>query len=225
MDSAVETNSRQSLIDPTFLFRFEMSLVKHKPTWSTKGLTLPEACRVESLGNLAGRPSFADVRIAWCDEGIAVWVKVTGKRQDVWCRDSRADDSDGLHLWFDTRCSPGIHRATQYCHRWVWLPSGSGNRRDQPYAALLPINRARANPKSTRNTDYRITSKLNHDGYELSGFVAKTSLTGFDPQQQPRIGLYYAVVDRELGWQTLSLGPEYPVMEDPSLWCEAVLEG
>ena len=31
------------------------------------------------------------------------------------------------------------------------------------------------------------------------------------------------VIDRELGWQTFSLGPEYPVMDDPSLWGEAVL--
>ncbi len=35
--------------------------------------------------------------------------------------------------------------------------------------------------------------------------------------------MYYAVIDRELGWQTLSLGPEFPVMDDPSLWGEAVL--
>ena len=38
-------------------------------------------------------------------------------------------------------------------------------------------------------------------------------------------GVQYAVIDRELGWQTLTLGPEYPVMDDPSLWGEAVLAG
>jgi len=26
------------------------------------------------------------------------------------------------------------------------------------------------------------------------------------------------VNDRELGWQTLAMGPELPIMEDPSLW-------
>jgi len=26
------------------------------------------------------------------------------------------------------------------------------------------------------------------------------------------------VVDRELGWQTFSVGPEFPFVEDPSLW-------
>ena len=48
-------------------------------------------------------------------------------------------------------------------------------------------------------------------------------MTGYDPEQQPRVSIYYAVIDRELGWQTLSLGPEFPVMDDPSLWGEGVL--
>jgi hypothetical protein len=26
------------------------------------------------------------------------------------------------------------------------------------------------------------------------------------------------VVDRELGWQTFTVGPEFPFVEDPSLW-------
>jgi hypothetical protein len=33
-----------------------------------------------------------------------------------------------------------------------------------------------------------------------------------------RLGFNYAVIDRELGWQTFSLGQEYPIREDPSLW-------
>jgi hypothetical protein len=48
-------------------------------------------------------------------------------------------------------------------------------------------------------------------------------MTGFDPTQFARIGFFYAVVDRELGWQTLALSREYPFVEDPSLWAEAAL--
>ena len=29
-----------------------------------------------------------------------------------------------------------------------------------------------------------------------------------------------AVIDRELGWQSLGLSPPLPVVEDPSLWLE-----
>ncbi len=213
----------QSLIDPTFLFRFEVAVRKNACNWTEKGLKLPATCRLPSFGALAGRPVFADVRIAWSKLGIGIHVVVNGKRQLPWCRESRLDDSDGFHLWIDTRCSPGIHRATQYCHRYLWMPSGGGTKREKPVASWIPINRARSHPKSMSWDQLKIAAYPRHDGYELSGFIAAEAMTGFDPAEQPRIGLYYAVVDRELGCQTLALGPEYPVTEDPSLWGEAVL--
>lgn len=213
----------EPLIDPSFLFRFEIRLRQYEMKWSSKGLTLPETCRLPSFGALGERPVFADVRMAWNASGIGLTVNITGKRQLPWCRDSRLDDSDGFHFWIDTRCSPGIHRATQYCHRFLWMPAGGGPKREHPVAAWIPINRARANPKPVSPSELKIAAYPRHDGYQMSGFVPASGLTGFDPASQPRVSLYYAVVDRELGWQTLTLGPEYPVLEDPSLWGEAVL--
>ncbi|TWU34994.1 DOMON domain-containing protein [Novipirellula artificiosorum] len=214
----------QSLIDPSFLFRFEVTLCHDELKWTSKGLSLDERCRLPSFGALSGRKVFADVRMAWNASGIGIHVSVTGKRQLPWCRDSRLDDSDGFHLWIDTRCSPGIHRATQFCHRFLWMPSGGGANRERPVTAWIPINRARANPKPIPSESLKIAAYPRHDGYLLSGFIPSESLTGYDPIDQPRVGLYYAVVDRELGWQTLALGPEYPVTEDPSMWGEARLD-
>ena len=212
-----------SLIDPTFLFRFEVELRKRAAKWTPKGLKLPASHRLPSFNALGDRPVFADVRMAWSADGLSVHVLVNGKRQLPWCRDSRLDDSDGFHLWIDTRCTSAIHRATQYCHRFLWMPAGGGPKRDKPLVSLVPINRARSHPKAIDPAVLRIAALPRHDGYEMSGFVPATALTGFDPVEQPRIGIYYAVIDRELGWQALALGPDYPVMEDPSLWGEAVL--
>jgi hypothetical protein len=88
---------------------------------------------------------------------------------------------------------------------------------------LVPINRARGQPAAVEPGALQIAARARHDGYSLSGFVPRQALTGYDPEDQPRIALYYAAVDRELGWQTLTLGPEYPVTDDPSLWSQAVL--
>ena len=200
-----------------------MTLRKTPLKWTLKGLSLPPKCRIPSFGALNEREVFADVRIGWNKQGIGVHVSVNGKRQIPWCRETRLDESDGFHVWIDTRCSPGIHRATQYCHRFLWMPAGGGPQRERPVTALVGINRARGNPKSIAPGKLKICAVPRHDGYELSGLIPAEALTGFDPKDQPRIGLYYAVVDRELGWQTLTLGPEYPVDEDPSLWGEAVL--
>lgn len=220
---SLDTPKPQSLVDPSFLFRFEVTIRRNPCKWTVKGLKLPETCRLPAFGALGDKPVFADVRMAWNDTGIGLHVAVNGKRQLPWCRDSRLEDSDGFHLWVDTRCSPMIHRATQYCHRFLYMPAGGGPKRERPTAALIPINRARQHPKSIDQESLKIAAMPRHDGYEMSGFIPATAMTGFDAKDQPRVSLYYAVIDRELGWQTFSLGPEFPVLDDPSLWGEAVL--
>ena len=37
-------------------------------------------------------------------------------------------------------------------------------------------------------------------------------------QETDRLGFSYLIADRELGSQSLAIGPEFPVLEDPSLW-------
>ena len=217
------TPAPDPLIDPTLLFRFEIAVRRCDLEWTPRGITLSENHRLPCFSELAGRPVFADVRMGWSEAGIGLQVKVAGKRALPWCRDTRPEDSDGFHVWIDTRCSPDIHRATQYCHRMLWMPSGGGPRRDRPVATSVPIVRARGNPKPIRPADLRIVAHPRHDGYELSGIIPAESLTGYAPADQARISLFYAVIDRERGWQTLALGPEYPITEDPSLWAEAVL--
>ena len=211
------------LVDPTILFRFEVRLQQADLAWTKRGLDLPPACRMPSFGALSGGPIFADLRIAWSTEGIGFTLKVAGKRAMPWCRDTRLDESDGLQLWMDTRNSPNIHRATQHCHRFLWLPAGGGPQRDRPVATIVPINRARANPKPIPRGALQIHAAPKHDGYELSGLIPTSAMTGYDPIDQPRIGFYYAVNDRELGNQSLTLSDSFPVVEDPSLWGEAAL--
>lgn len=211
------------LVNPTCLFKFEVRIRKENLDWTSKGLSLPEACRLPSFGALSGGPIFADFRMAWSVDGIGFDLRVAGKRQMPWCRDTRLDESDGLQVWIDTRNSPNIHRATQHCHRFLWLPSGGGPRRDKLVAALVPIHRAKANPKPVSREQLMIHAVPRHDGYEMSGLIPASCLTGYDPIDQSQIGFYYLVNDRELGQQTLTLGDGFPVAEDPSLWGEASL--
>ena len=46
-------------------------------------------------------------------------------------------------FWIDTRDTHNIHRAARFCHYFVFLPSGGGNRLADPVAAQMLINRAR----------------------------------------------------------------------------------
>ena len=68
-------------------------------------------------------------------------------------------------------------------------------------------------------------AKAMADGYTIEGFIPTAALTGFSPADQPAVGFSYAVIDRELGWQTFSVGPELPFVDDPSLWGTLELVG
>ncbi len=99
-----------------------------------------------------------------------------------------------------------------------FLPSGDGAGLRSPVARLLPINRAKEEPKAVATAALCVRSETLAGGYLLEAHLPGSVLTGFDPDEYPRLGFSYAVIDRELGWQTLSVGPELPFTEDPCLW-------
>jgi hypothetical protein len=211
------------LIAPRFLFRFAVPVANHTPIWKPGGVALGESYRLMNLAALDGatsdaEPSFADVRMAWATEGLLIDVAVEGKKQPVWCRDSRLDDSDGLVVWIDTRATHNIHRASRYCHRFAFLPAGGGRGQNEPVADQLLINRARENARPIRPRELQVASKVTKSGYRMAAFVPAAALGGYDPHQHRQLGFTYAVRDRELGMQTFATGPAFPFDEDPSCW-------
>jgi hypothetical protein len=64
--------------------------------------------------------------------------------------------------------------------------------------------------------------RLTRSGYIVELFLPAAVLHGFDPEQNRRLGFFYAVHDLELGEQTLGVDTGFPYSEDPSLW--SVLE-
>jgi hypothetical protein len=208
----------EQLISSTMLFRFAAPCCYTEQRWAAGGLELGDEHRLPCFAQLHGAKQFADVRLGWNEAGIALNVVVRGKQQPPWCRDSRIDDSDGVQLWIDTRNTQNIHRAGRFCHRFAFLPIGSGRRLDDPVAVLLAINRAKESPRETEPGALKVHCERLADGYRLEGLISAAALTGFNPAEHPAMGFTYAIIDRELGWQTFSVGPELPFMEDPSLW-------
>src|SRR5690349_13758542 len=212
-----------SLLPPRQFFRFSADVKRADGLQSPKGFMLDESYALPALGELDGRPAFADVRMAWSPEGLAWQISVGGKTQLPWCRDSRLEDSDGLQVWVDTRATLNVHRAGRYSHRFIYLPSGGGSAGDQPIADQILINRARENARPFRPREIVARAKADGKGYTLWAFASADALGGYDPAQQPRLAFTYAITDRERGQQTFSTGPEFPYEEDPSLWAEVRL--
>ena len=220
----MDTNSPlQSHVAPRFLFRFSQPVYRAEPIWSPKGIALDPSYSLIDLASLdSGTPNherpFAEVRMAWSPKGLAFNAEVKGKKQLPWCRDSRLEDSDALEVWIDTRATHNIHRASKYCHRFVFLPAGGGRQASEPIADQLLINRARENARPVRPRELQCVSQVQKTGYRLSAFVPATALEGYDPANYRSLGFTYAVRDRELGLATFASGAGFPFEEDPSCW-------
>lgn len=208
----------ETILAPNFLFRFSAPCRTHRSIWTKTGVKLSATHTLPCFAELQGNTLFAELRAAWSDKGLSFALQVRQKKQAAWCRSTRIEDSDGLHIWIDTRDTHNIHRASRFCHHFAFLPSGGGAGKQSPVARLLPINRARENPKPVADKALGVRSKPTSDGYQMQAHIPATALTGFDPSEHRRVGFFYAVNDRELGWQTFSIGTEFPFAEDPSLW-------
>ncbi|NLY00391.1 MAG: hypothetical protein GXY83_30210 [Rhodopirellula sp.] len=208
----------ESLLPKRFLFRFSVPCRYRQPIWTAEGSQLDASYQLPNIAELEDTPALLDFRMAWSETGLAFQTLVRGKRQPPWCRANRPEDSDGVRIWIDTRDVHNVHRAGRFCHQFLFLPAGGGNRLDEAIAQWWPINRAKEHPKAIAQGQVRLRSERLADGYLLDAFLAAEALTGFDPQEHPRLGFTYAVVDRELGELTFSAGSPMPYQEDPSLW-------
>lgn len=213
------------LIPHRFLFRvaYPCRYVKEMPREEDdRLLDLPEECRLDNFAGLDDCVNFADVRLAWNEQGLGVQVEVRGKEQAVQGDASRPRGSDGLTLWLDTRDARTSHRASRYCHQFYFLPAGGGPDRDEPVCGQLKINRALQDAPFCSADGIPFQAEKTKDGYLLEVFLPAAVLHGFDPEQNRRLGVYYSIRDAEKGEQVLSVGADFPYWEDPSLW--SVLE-
>jgi len=122
MISKARQSEHEQLIDPNFLFRFSVPCLCHKGSWTEKGIQLSKKYLIPSFGELLQRRIFADLRIAWNEDGLLITLRVSGKKNRPWCRSTRIEESDGLQVWIDTRDTHTIHRAGRFCHRFAFLP-------------------------------------------------------------------------------------------------------
>jgi hypothetical protein len=181
-------------------------------------LDLPESARLQNFAGLDTQSNFAEVRLGWNEFGLAVQVDVKGKQQPPVGDSDKPRSSDGLSLWLDTRDARASHRASRFCHHFLFLAAGGGAEKDEPFVAQLKINRAQQDAPLANLADVPFRSHRVKGGYRLEAFLPAAALAGFDPQEHPRLGVYYCVRDQELGDQFLGVGWDFPVADDPSLW-------
>lgn len=204
-------------IPKNLLFRYRVPCrqVDLKPT---EKFELDETYRLKTFGSFEGQKPYADVRMGWNEGGLYFSVEVTTKAQAIWCRENQLLESDGMQIWVDTRDTHTVHRATRFCHWFAVLPAGAGTKQMSPVISTLKINRSREDSPAINRAKLKASSEFLKNGYRLTTFIPAAALNGWNVDDHRQLGFNLAVMDRELGWQTLAIGPELPIAEDPSLW-------
>lgn len=187
-------------------------------------LQLPESAKLDPFAEIDGAPTFADVRLAWNETGIGLTVEVRGKENAPLGDVDRPRQSDGITLWLDTRGDRTSHRATRTCHQFHFLASGGGTNKDEPAFVATKIHRALADAPLSGASDVPFRCERLKGGYRIEAFLSANVLNGFDPEQYPQWGVFYAVRDFEKGEQTPGADSDFPFAEDPSLWAALTLE-
>ncbi len=177
---------------------------------------------------LSGRASHSCVSAAWSAAGLYFHMVIQGKASPPRYVQERGGFSDGLRVWIDTRCSPGIHRGTRFCHCFHFFPGLPMAKSDVagqagPHGVMDEVPRAREFPAPIDAKEILVGSEFRRDGYALWAHIPAKCLTGYSPFEFDRIRLYYDVVDAELGTQSMVLGSELRYAEDPSHWVQASL--
>lgn len=207
------------ILPPAFFFRFAIAVPFQEDVPRKRGslLNLPESCRLPRVNLSEREPVFGDVRMAWNQKGVGISVEVRGKTMPLAGTVDAPAQSDGLQIWIDTRNTQTIHRASRYCHHFCLLP-GEDKKTLTPRAIELPIARAREERPLAESKDLLTQAQRRSDGYTLEAWLPAKSLVGYDPDSNPQLGFYYLLQDAELGQQVLTVGPEFPFDQDPSLW-------
>ena len=205
-----------------FHFEFPVRQLKALPKKGSRLLDLSEEFQLPWPGATLGAEQHAaliDLRIAWNTNGIGISCVVSGKQQrPVAAHPERPAEGDGLQVWIDTRNTQTIHRGNRFCHQFCLSPGGDSKSSARPQVHQLPMARAVEDAPQHEPDSFRIWSDVTSQGYALEAWLPATVLNGFDVEVCSQLGFYCVLRDAELGEHSLTVGTEFPVATDPSLW-------
>jgi hypothetical protein len=170
------------------------------------------------LASLESRASWASVRVAWNAEGLAIAI-LAQRPSTKLALAERPEGFADINLWIDTRDTRNVSRATRFCHRFAAHLSLRGDRQSLDVdLSQRPIARAVADAPIASPDLLSSHTELTRSSWTLEVFLPATTLHGFDPDTNRRLGFAYQVSDHERDDQFLGVGRDFPLGENPSLW-------
>jgi hypothetical protein len=220
-DLEAMTTMSTSLLPQAFWFRLAVTCPRidgFPRKANGRLLALPDDCRLMETSRLDGKTPWAEVRVAWNLQGLAVAVEAEATPDAVGA-DDQPELFNGLRVWVDTRDTRDVSRATRFCHRVdARLTRGGGKNGLGVVVQQRPIARAVADAPMSRLDASTARAERLKKGWRLELFLPSSALNGFDPETNRRLGFTYQVTAHDREDQFLGVGREFPIGENPSLW-------
>lgn len=204
------------VVPPSFLFRYSVPVPRIEPGDSLLETVAPFPTFDDLLPVTDRDPAFGRLAVGWSERGFGIGVEVTGRTQPLYYDVMEPWESDGLTVWIDTRNTGNVHRATRFCHQFHLLPGAAEV--DEPLWRQLPIARAKDDAPDATPRSVEVDLRTDDGGYRLEAWFSPAALHGYDPESSPRLGFGWHLRDSELGNRYCTVGPEFPITADPSLW-------
>ena len=158
--------------------------------------------------------------VAWNEEGIC--LQVNAEKKNFPSQPGTLTDptkGDRIDFFIDTRDLKTNHRASKFCHRFTLLPPGTRGKRKQ--SALMieqEISGNRTYREMTQPEQIPTWDSSSKEGYQVSCWISKAYLEGYDPEHVSSLGFYYVMYDGEYSTRLFGVGENFPATTDPSLW-------
>jgi hypothetical protein len=184
---------------------------------SSRLLDLPPECALPDWSQVDGLTSWAQIRLGWNPRGPGITVVAQGVSDQQRIRD-RPEGFAFAQFWIDTRDSRNVSRATRFCHRFIARLEVAKGRQLSVEATQRPVARAQSDAPLCKPEILTSRAELGKADWVLELFLPAQALNGFDPDTNRRLGFAYQISDHIREDQFLSVGREFPVGDNPSLW-------
>jgi len=177
-----------------------------------KGHLLPE------FAELLGEVHFADVSLAWNEEGILVEVQVRKPFEEVFYPEY--EKGDALEFFFDTRDLKTAGVPTRFCHHFLVLPKEVQGIQTHEISKF----RTEDSHPLCDPDDIYVETKFTSRSYQISAAFPSSILHGYDPSSFDRLGFTYRISRPKDEAQHFSVSSLfYKIEQQPSLWASLKL--
>lgn len=205
-------------LEPIHFFRLNVDIKGEKGASRRlgKGHMLPDTT------DLLGEDGFADVGLAWHNDGMYVDLHVAKKFEEAVY--PKYSEGDAVELFFDTRDLKEAGFPTRFCHHFLILPQEVQGVRCMELTRFRtedshPLYQAEEGPGKIE-----VSFHAGSRDYFLDMFFPADVLHGYDPQTFDRLGFTYTVHRFKSRPQNFSVSSRYVnVAQNPSLWASCRL--